>query len=353
MFTVTTMADIAGQAVLRQEVALINEISVAGWGFEYERYADVVRHYRTWEAGVHEYLANTGLFNQYQLEHINRMSEGMSWITLPAPVTIEVVSQIFGWEITAQDYERINSIEIDEHAYYDIWYRDGVRYTEEMGLGYPSTMIITQPGIYTFRIRTATFIDFVIEVTGDQPAQQAQPQATTPDLSTASTWAHSGITQALTYSLIPANLQTNFTANATRAEFSAFAVALYETATGREITGRMQFNDTNDVNVQKMGYLGIVTGVGDGNFAPNNGITREQAAVMIARLAYAIGQPLPASAPTFADNSQVSSWAVDAVGQMQATGIMGGVGNNQFNPTGQFTREQSIITMLRLLEEFN
>jgi len=112
----------------------------------------------------------------------------------------------------------------------------------------------------------------------------------------------------------------------------------------------MEFNDTADINVQKMGYLGIVTGVGNGNFAPDNTLTREQAAVMIARLAYAVGQPLPQVAPTFADNAAVSSWAVDAVGQVQAAGIMGGVGNNNFAPSGDYTREQSIITMLRLFD---
>ncbi|HHV99215.1 MAG TPA: S-layer homology domain-containing protein [Clostridiaceae bacterium] len=29
-------------------------------------------------------------------------------------------------------------------------------------------------------------------------------------------------------------------------------------------------------------------------------------------------------------------------------GLMGGVGNNRFSPHGNFTREQSIVTMLRL-----
>ena len=173
------------------------------------------------------------------------------------------------------------------------------------------------------------------------------------NLSSASAWAHDSINQAFELSLIPAALQNNYTANATRAEFAAFAVALYEAATGREIAGRVEFNDTDDINVQKMGYLEVVTGVGGGNFAPNDGLTREQAAVMIARLAYAIGQPLPQAAPTFADNAAISPWAVDAVGQMQTTGIMGGVGDNNFAPGGDYTREQSIITMLRLFEIVN
>jgi hypothetical protein len=38
------------------------------------------------------------------------------------------------------------------------------------------------------------------------------------------------------------------------------------------------------------------------------------------------------------------------VGQMQASGIMGGVGDNRFAPQGRYTIEQSITTMLRVFE---
>ncbi|MCL2753976.1 MAG: S-layer homology domain-containing protein [Defluviitaleaceae bacterium] len=176
---------------------------------------------------------------------------------------------------------------------------------------------------------------------------------TPPNISTANSWAHADIAYAFNLGLIPQQLQNNYNQNATRADFAAFAVALYETVTGREIIGRMEFNDTNDVNVQMMGYLGVVTGVGEGNFAPDNGLTREQAAVMISRLANAIGRPLESSPPMFNDNEQISDWAVDAVGQVQAIGIMGGVGHNQFDPAGSFTREQSIITMVRLFVRLN
>jgi len=181
-----------------------------------------------------------------------------------------------------------------------------------------------------------------------------QQSNTAPNLTTASNWAYDGINRAFAYGLIPQNLQSQYTQTTTRSEFAAFAVALYETITGREITERMAFNDSTDIDVQKMGGLGVVTGVGGGNFNPNGTITREQAAVMLARLASVIGQPLPPSVPTFADNNNnISSWAVESVGQIQAAGIMGGVGNNNFAPNGEYTREQSIITMLRLFEILN
>lgn len=187
----------------------------------------------------------------------------------------------------------------------------------------------------------------------EEEDEKEEEPATAPNLDTASTWAQDSIIEAVGLGLVPQNLQDQYAQAATRAEFAALAVALYETVTGREITERTTFDDTSDINVQKMAGLGVVQGVGGGNFNPCGTITREQAAVLLARLANAIGQPLPEAAPTFADNAQLSSWAVDGVGQIQAAGIMTGVGDNTFVPHGSYTREASIITILRLFDFLN
>jgi len=189
---------------------------------------------------------------------------------------------------------------------------------------------------------------------GAQASTPPTPPPTQPNnLNTASAWAHESITNAIATGLVPQSLQNHYTNNITRAEFTALAVLLYETATGREITGRVIFNDTTDVNVQKAAYIGVISGTGNNNFSPNMQFNREQAAVMVSRLAEAIGQPLPASSPAFADNADISSWAREQTGQAQAAGIITGVGDNMFNPRGTFTREQSIILMLRLFEYFS
>jgi len=180
------------------------------------------------------------------------------------------------------------------------------------------------------------------------PAPSPPHTDTAPNLATASSWARDGIVEAVTLDIIPQSLQNHYTNNITRAEFTAIAVLIYETITDREITGRVTFNDTTDVNVQKAAYLGIITGTGNNNFSPNMQFNREQAAVIVSRLAEAIGDPFPESTPAFADNAEISSWARQQTGQAQAAGIMEGVGGNRFNPYGTFTREQSIITMLRL-----
>ncbi|MBQ6836027.1 MAG: S-layer homology domain-containing protein, partial [Clostridia bacterium] len=43
-------------------------------------------------------------------------------------------------------------------------------------------------------------------------------------------------------------------------------------------------------------------------------------------------------------------WAKDAVAAISAAGIMNGVGNNTFAPTGVYTCEQSALTILRTYE---
>jgi len=169
---------------------------------------------------------------------------------------------------------------------------------------------------------------------------------------TPSPWAESYVNQAIFVNIVPANLQSNYTQPITRAEFSALAVALYEVAMG-EITGRISFADTTDVNVEKAAYIGIVSGVGNNNFDPNTALTREQAAVMLARLSYAVDRPLPVRAATmanFVDNSDIATWAIESVGKVSATGVMGGVEGNMFAPQQLYTREQAIVTIIRIFE---
>lgn len=178
-----------------------------------------------------------------------------------------------------------------------------------------------------------------------RPGAPAQPAADQP-----SSWAAGQVDEAVSAGIVPESLQSAYTQSITRAEFCALATRLYETVKGTAITERVTFTDTADENVEKMAGLGVVTGVGEGRFDPDGTLTREQAATMLSRLAAAMGRPLTAQAPTFADSAAVSTWAVDAVGQMQGSGIMGGVGDNAFDPQGSYSREQSMLTMLRLYE---
>ena len=164
-----------------------------------------------------------------------------------------------------------------------------------------------------------------------------------------SDWARELVDAAIAAGLVPESLQSHYTQAATRAEFATLAVTLYEHIHG-EITGRATFTDTDDIHVQKAAYVGIVQGVGDNRFAPTDSLTREQAAVMLARLADAAGSPFPHGPLGFADRDSISDWATESVTRVHTAGIMLGVADNNFAPQDSFTREQSIVTMMRLLE---
>lgn len=163
-----------------------------------------------------------------------------------------------------------------------------------------------------------------------------------------SSWATADVQNGITAGIVPRQLQYKYSTAITRADFCALAVNLYENSTGTTIVQRMEFSDTKDVNVQKMGGLGVIQGVGGGKFAPNDLLTREQAAVILTNLSRVLGTELEIVPPAFTDNAAISSWADTQVGQVQAAGIMNGIEGGKFDPQGSYTREQSIVTIMRM-----
>ncbi|MGI5929442.1 leucine-rich repeat domain-containing protein [Pseudoflavonifractor sp.] len=207
-----------------------------------------------------------------------------------------------------------------------------------------------KPGTYNWEVRVECSLGglesvfITIPLTFTVAAEGELPAADVP-----STWAVEQVNQAVAAGIVPESFQSRYTQAATRAEFCSLAVRLYEKVTGETITQRATFSDTTDFNVQKMAGLGVVNGVGGGKFDPGGTLTREQAATILARLAEAMGHPLPQADPSFSDSAAISSWAAAGVGQVQAAGIMAGDGS-AFIPQSPYTREQCILTVLRLYQ---
>ena len=159
-------------------------------------------------------------------------------------------------------------------------------------------------------------------------------------------WAIEYVQRALELEILPPGLNARFTEPITREEYCVLAVRLYERAAGTEITARQEFLDCEHPDVVKIGGLGVVQGVGEGNFAPQLTITREEAAVIIDRLLATLGRPLEPGATDFADVGEISEWAFEAAGRVREGGIMVGGGDNTFEPKASLTIEQTIKTML-------
>ena len=168
-----------------------------------------------------------------------------------------------------------------------------------------------------------------------------------------SSWAKELVDSAAANGLIADGLGENYRVDITRAQFAAVTVKLYEAMSGETApaAGESPFSDTADPAVLQAEALGFVGGVGDGKFDPDASVTREQAAVMLSRVYTKLGGEIPAvEATEFADNDAVGGYARDAVAFMSGKEIVGGVGDNKFDPKGSASIEQALVIALRMFE---
>lgn len=96
---------------------------------------------------------------------------------------------------------------------------------------------------------------------------------------------------------------------------------------------------------------GIVTGYGNGKFGPNDFVTREQMAAVIARYLRYQGFALPdASDPPerFSDEASVANYARESVELMRRTGLISGYPNGEFRPKRTVTRAEAASIFARL-----
>ena len=86
----------------------------------------------------------------------------------------------------------------------------------------------------------------------------------------------------------------------------------------------------------------IVSGVGGNSFAPDQIITRQDMAVMLARFAAAMGLAAPDmnTPAAFADAESIAAYAKDAAAAMQKAGIISGKPGGVFDPTAGATRAE-------------
>ncbi|WP_018751124.1 S-layer homology domain-containing protein [Paenibacillus sanguinis] len=148
----------------------------------------------------------------------------------------------------------------------------------------------------------------------------------------------------------------------TRAEFVTLivrAVTVQQAADGQTVEmNAAQANAFRDVSsdryyaqpVAQAVKLGIVTGY-NGAFRPNESITREEAVVALVRAAEVMEAAARAEggkAPSFADASQISAWATEAVGCAFTQGWIQGDGS-RFNPKNAVTRAEVAVMVERLL----
>jgi glycosidase len=168
-------------------------------------------------------------------------------------------------------------------------------------------------------------------------------------------WAHDVIKRMASKHIVTGVSDNEFAPlkPVTRAEFTAFIVR----ALNLEAVKAAKFKDVDGSKwyaeaVAAADEAGIISGRTEDTFAPNVTITRQEMAVMIVK-AYQVkmGKQVKASsAAKFADRTDISLWAQDAVNAAAELGFIQGRDNNQFAPKGQATRAESAQVISKLLD---
>lgn len=180
-----------------------------------------------------------------------------------------------------------------------------------------------------------------------------------------SAWYYNEVNKAAKLGLMNGYADTNLFGPNDTITRAQVAQVLFNMAGGRadedlpegsynEIYGYASFDDVNG----KMWYgkaiawakaTGIVTGYGDGTFAPENNITREEFATMLARYAQKYGNYTAGGAADFAaygDASAVDSWAAEYVAWAVKGGYMG-KNTDVLTPLANMTRAEAAAMVVR------
>lgn len=178
--------------------------------------------------------------------------------------------------------------------------------------------------------------------------------ATFPDVA-ASDWFFEAAKFASENKLIAGNENGEFMPN------EALTRAMAVTILGRfdENGGSYEYaNDFADVTASDWfaAYVawgvnaGVAFGMGAGLFAPNENVTREQLAAMICRYAEAKGilGEGEADLSVYADEEDVSDWAYEAMQRCVANGLINGTDDKKLDSKGTATRAQFAVIMMNL-----
>ncbi len=158
-------------------------------------------------------------------------------------------------------------------------------------------------------------------------------------------WAEKSIRQLVEHGAIKGYPDGTFLPDRTmtRAEFVQVLVSAF----GLEPQGDRVFRDT-DAHWARLAIStavahGIVSGYDEVRFGPDDLVTREQIAAMIARIAEIPAAQEPTS---FTDNDDISVWALESVAAMTEQGIVKGYADGSFKPGKAATRAEAAAMII-------
>ncbi|WP_342548922.1 S-layer homology domain-containing protein [Paenibacillus sp. FSL P2-0089] len=172
-----------------------------------------------------------------------------------------------------------------------------------------------------------------------------------PDL--AGNWAKNQISKWMDQGLISGYPDGEFKPDnpVTRAELTV----LINRAFGFTETKKANFNDISSSkwyysSILQANAAGYIQGYEDGTFKPDQKINRQELAVIISKL---LKLTAPAAAPEFKDITKSAAWSKGAIGAVSEQGIMKGSGDGNFRPLAYTTRAETVVILDRALSVLN
>ncbi|ETT79632.1 S-layer domain-containing protein [Paenibacillus sp. FSL R7-277] len=172
-----------------------------------------------------------------------------------------------------------------------------------------------------------------------------------PDL--AGNWAKDQISRWMDQGLISGYPDGEFKPDnpVTRAELTV----LINRAFGFTETKKANFNDISSSkwyysSILQANAAGYIQGYEDGTFKPDQKINRQELAVIISKL---LKLTAPAAAPEFKDITKSAAWSKGAIGAVSEQGIMKGSGDGNFRPLAYTTRAETVVILDRALSVLN
>lgn len=202
----------------------------------------------------------------------------------------------------------------------------------------------------------------------------------TPDYSTLSNWAVSDVKKAYDLNILQPSMARDFKQAITREEFCNLCNSVIakwndcnfadtqKIEDFKAVADKSNFNGFSDTDVWFVnfcGKLGIISGKGNNNFAPNDPITREEAAKMLYNTLN-VASPVVKNYKNdnkngengiflphiFNDSYKIQNWSRSEINVVYHLGIMMGNTHNEFEPQDTYTREQAVCTFLRLYNSY-
>ncbi|WP_139996742.1 S-layer homology domain-containing protein [Paenibacillus paridis] len=200
------------------------------------------------------------------------------------------------------------------------------------------------------------FTKFAVIATGQSPVDGQEPTKHLSDIT--GHWAETAIKQAVGSGMVNGYPDGTFKPNhtVTRAEFTVMLMNTLklqglDAGTSPAFTDEAKIGAWAKNAVAQAVQAGYLKGYADGSFRPDAAITRAEMAMIVAN---ALGLSLQASSETgFADDKAIPDWAKNAVSAVKMLGIVGGKGNNTFDPNAGTTRAEAVTVLLKILDQKN